>query len=87
MTTTRSSWRPSAGALALFGVMGLLAAGGCSINRFAVNQLGNGLAESGTTFASDDDPDLVGQALPFSLKLIESLLYDLRLRFVELSKK
>jgi predicted anti-sigma-YlaC factor YlaD len=54
-------------------VCALLTAG-CSLNKIAVNKLGNALAESGTTFASDDDPDLVAQAVPFSLKLIESLL-------------
>lgn len=47
---------------------------GCSVNRFAVGRIGNALAESGTTFAADDDPELVGAAIPFSLKLIESLL-------------
>jgi hypothetical protein len=40
----------------------------------AVNRIGDALAGSGTTFASDDDPELVGQAVPFSLKLMESLL-------------
>jgi len=49
---------------------------GCSIKRIAVNQLGNALASSGTTFTSDDDPDLVRDALPFSLKLVESLLAE-----------
>lgn len=52
----------------------LLAATGCSLNRFAVNKLGDALAGSGTTFASDDDPELIAAAVPFSLKLIESLL-------------
>jgi predicted anti-sigma-YlaC factor YlaD len=47
---------------------------GCSINKIAVNKLGNALAESGTTFSADDDPEFVGLASPFSLKLIESLL-------------
>ena len=32
---------------------------GCSIKRIAVNQVGNALASSGSTFTSDDDPDLV----------------------------
>ena len=49
---------------------------GCSIKKFAINKLGDSLAASGTTFASDDDVDLVGQAVPFSLKLIESLLAE-----------
>ena len=47
---------------------------GCSIKRVAINKIGNSLAESGTTFASDDDPELVGDAVPFSLKLMEGLL-------------
>ena len=47
---------------------------GCSVKRMAVNQVGNALAGSGTTFASDDDPELVKAAVPFSLKLMESLL-------------
>ncbi len=49
---------------------------GCSIRKIAVNKIGDALAQSGTTFASDDDPDLVKGALPFSLKLIEGLLAE-----------
>jgi predicted anti-sigma-YlaC factor YlaD len=49
---------------------------GCSIKRIAVNKLGNALASSGTTFEGDDDPDLVAGALPFGLKLMESLLAE-----------
>src|SRR6266850_1811609 len=49
-------------------------ASGCSIKRLAVNQLGNALAGGGTAFASDDDPELIKAAVPFSLKLVESLL-------------
>jgi predicted anti-sigma-YlaC factor YlaD len=49
---------------------------GCSIQRMAVNKLGDALAGSGTTFASDDDPELVKAAVPFSLKLMESLLAE-----------
>jgi len=49
---------------------------GCSVRKFAVNKLGDSLASSGTTFSSDNDPDFVGQAIPFSLKLIESLLAE-----------
>lgn len=47
-----------------------------SIKRVAVNQVANALAGSGTSFSSDDDPELVGAALPFSLKLMESLLAE-----------
>jgi predicted anti-sigma-YlaC factor YlaD len=53
-----------------------LAAGGCSIRRMAVNMVGDALAQSGSTFASDDDPELIRDAAPFSLKLMESLLAE-----------
>jgi len=49
---------------------------GCSVKRFAINKVGDSLANSGTTYASDDDPDLVGQAVPFGLKLMEGLLAE-----------
>ncbi len=49
---------------------------GCSIRRFAVNKVGDALSRGGTTYESDDDLELVGDALPFSLKLIESLLAE-----------
>lgn len=54
----------------------LLATSGCSIRRLAVNKVGDALAGGGTTFASDDDPELVKAAVPFSLKLMESLLSE-----------
>jgi predicted anti-sigma-YlaC factor YlaD len=51
------------------------ALGGCaSIERKAIDKLGDALATSGTTFSADDDPQLVASAVPFSLKLMESLL-------------
>jgi hypothetical protein len=49
---------------------------GCSVKRMAVNKVGDALAGGGTTFASDDDPELVKAAVPFSLKLMESLLNE-----------
>lgn len=49
---------------------------GCSFKKLAVNKLGDALAGGGTTFASDDDPELVKAAVPFSLKLMESLLSE-----------
>ncbi len=59
------------------GLLGLLCAassGACSASRLASNAMAETLAKSGDVFASDDDPELVGQALPFTLKLMESLL-------------
>lgn len=47
---------------------------GCSVERFAANRIGDTLAASGTTYSADDDPELVREALPFSLKLMESVL-------------
>jgi len=60
-------------------ILALLAAmllSGCSVKKFAINKVGDSLANSGTTYASDDDPDLVGQAVPFGLKLMEGLLAE-----------
>jgi predicted anti-sigma-YlaC factor YlaD len=67
---------PSRHARALFLACALLPLAGCSVNKFAVNKLGDALASGGTTFAADDDPELVKQAVPFSLKLMESLLSE-----------
>jgi len=53
-----------------------LALGGCSLRRFAVNRIGDALAAGGSTFESDEDLELVGDALPFGLKLTESLLAE-----------
>jgi predicted anti-sigma-YlaC factor YlaD len=60
----------------LAAALGALFAGGCSLNTIAVNKLGDALAKEGAVFSSDDDPELVGDALPFSLKLMESLLAE-----------
>jgi tetratricopeptide (TPR) repeat protein len=46
----------------------------CSIKRMAINSMADTLASSGSVFASDDDPELIRDAVPFSLKTIESLL-------------
>lgn len=53
-----------------------LATAGCSVKRIAINSLADTLAASGDVFASDDDPDLVRDAVPFSLKTMESLLVE-----------
>jgi predicted anti-sigma-YlaC factor YlaD len=54
----------------------LLLSAGCSVKKVAINKLGDSLAKSSTTYSSDNDPELVGEALPFSLKLIEGLLAE-----------
>ena len=61
--------------LAIIAVFSLVLTG-CSIKKIAIKNLGDALAESGTTYASDNDPELIRGALPFSLKLIESILAE-----------
>ena len=58
-------------------LLGLVAGNtGCSIKRLAINQLGDALSNGGGSFATDDDPDLIRAAAPFSLKLMELLLVE-----------
>lgn len=47
---------------------------GCSVRRLAVRGFANALAGGADIYASDDDPELVRDALPFGLKTIEALL-------------
>lgn len=48
---------------------------GCAlVQRKAVGMVASTLASSGDVFTRDDDLELVGQAIPFGLKLYESLL-------------
>jgi predicted anti-sigma-YlaC factor YlaD len=51
-----------------------VSAGGCS--SLVANKMGDALAGSGSGFGSDDDPELIGAAAPFSLKLMESVLTE-----------
>lgn len=48
----------------------------CSPKRYAVDSVGDMLAEGDSVYESDDDIVLIGEALPFSLKLVESLLLE-----------
>jgi predicted anti-sigma-YlaC factor YlaD len=47
---------------------------GCA--HFAANRVGDAMAGSGGTFAADNDPELIRDAVPFALKLEESLLAE-----------
>ncbi len=49
---------------------------GCAIKQLAISKLGDTLAEGGSVYASDNDIELVGDALPFSLKTVEGLLAE-----------
>ncbi len=56
-------------------VCALAALTGCAmVKHKAVGMVASTLASSGDVFTRDDDPELVGQAIPFGLKLYESLL-------------
>ncbi|MEW5815673.1 MAG: TRAP transporter TatT component family protein [Spirochaetota bacterium] len=48
----------------------------CSIDKLAIKMVSDALGGSGdsTVFTGDNDPQLVGDALPFALKLYETLL-------------
>jgi predicted anti-sigma-YlaC factor YlaD len=52
----------------------LLAISSCSVKKYAVKQLGDSLNSGPSVFETDDDIELVGDALPFSLKFVEMLL-------------
>jgi predicted anti-sigma-YlaC factor YlaD len=71
---------PSGGAaLAGLCAAALLAFGSCSIERMALTKVAGMLSSTGSSdvFSSDNDPELVGDALPFAIKLYESLLASL----------
>src|SRR6476659_7801662 len=56
-------------------VCALTLLGGCAMLKHkAVGMVADTLASSGDVFTRDDDLELVGQAIPFGLKLYESLL-------------
>ncbi len=47
---------------------------GCSPKKMAVNMIADALASGGGGYASDPDPELIREALPFGLKTYEGLL-------------
>ncbi len=49
---------------------------GCAVKQYAISSLGDVLSQGGDLYSSDDDIELVGQALPFGLKTIEALLAE-----------
>src|SRR4051812_33834407 len=61
---------------ASWALLGLALLPACSVKGLAINALGNALAEGGSSYARDDDPDLVWEAVPFGLKTVEGLLEE-----------
>ena len=60
---------------AVFGLLMVVCLAGCSVKNFAIKEIASSLAEgSGSAFAQEADIEFAGQAIPFSLKLVESLL-------------
>ena len=64
---SRYSWPARRRALAALtsSLLVVFAQSGCAAKRIAVNKLGNAIAGGGSTYASDDDPELVRSAVPF----------------------
>lgn len=65
------------GGLIVLVVLLFAAFGSCSIQKMAVGAVADALGggtTGGTALTGDDDPELVGDALPFALKLYEILL-------------
>jgi len=54
--------------------LGAFLLAGCSVKRTAVNIVGSALSSGGGVYVSDDDPELIREAIPFGLKTFESLL-------------
>jgi predicted anti-sigma-YlaC factor YlaD len=54
----------------------LVVCSACSINKMAIQAVSNALTGEGsnTVFTGDSDPELVGDALPFAIKMYETLL-------------
>jgi predicted anti-sigma-YlaC factor YlaD len=54
----------------------ILCLGSCSLQKVAMNKVAGMLSGSSSAdvFSTDNDPELVGDALPFAIKLYESLL-------------
>ena len=53
-----------------------LIASACSPSRIVASSMGDALAENSLVYAGDDDIELVGSAIPFGLKTIETLLIE-----------
>jgi predicted anti-sigma-YlaC factor YlaD len=48
----------------------------CSLRQYALDQTAEAISAQGSSFARDDDPELIRDAAPFSLKLIESFIAE-----------
>jgi predicted anti-sigma-YlaC factor YlaD len=72
--------RASKAAVAPLALVLALGLASCSIEKLALKKAAgmlSGSSASGDVFASDNDPDFVAEALPFAIKLYETLLASL----------
>lgn len=74
---TRPTHRSRAAAAILLLLAAVLLVPGCSLKRIAVKGVANSLTSGPDVFGTDDDPELIRDALPFGLKTMESLLATL----------
>jgi len=60
----------------LYGLLCLFLSVSCSINKMAINAVSDAVSGTGSAgvFTGDPDPELVGDALPFAIKMYEALL-------------
>jgi len=61
----------------VLGALLLAATTSCSINKMATRSVANSLTSGPDVFGTDDDPELIREAVPFGLKTMESLLQTL----------
>jgi len=54
----------------------LVFASGCSIKSMAINSMASTMEESNESILTDNDPELIGDAFPFMLKMIETLILE-----------
>jgi len=62
--------------VATFSALLLTLISGCSIKGYTTGLVADALSKSGTTYASDEDIELVGMATPFALKTMELILAE-----------
>jgi hypothetical protein len=74
---TRLGIRAGAGPVAAATVATVLGAvlslGACSLKKLALRSVADTMSGTGTVYSSDDDPELVRDAIPFALKTMEQL--------------
>ena len=66
--------RPASASRLLLALVVIAVVAGCSPKQMVIGMIADALAGGGGGYASDPDPDLIREALPFALKTYEGLL-------------